>query len=111
MKKTVILAVVVLFFMSCDTQKQMKKAEMTTNEDSLSYAFGISIGENLKRDSIKLNPIIVGKALTEFNEGTAVMNSEEANKKIQSFFEGKEKAKHQAAIGAGEDFLKENAAN
>ena len=108
MKKTVILAVVVLFFMSCDTQKQMKKAEMTTNEDSLSYAFGISIGENLKRDSIELNPVIIGKALAELNEGTASMTAEEANKKIQSFFEEKEKAKHQVAVEAGEKFLKEN---
>ncbi|MEA2043196.1 MAG: FKBP-type peptidyl-prolyl cis-trans isomerase [Bacteroidota bacterium] len=109
MRKVLILAIAVIFFMGCDTQKQMKKAEMTTNEDSLSYAFGISIGENLKRDSIELNPVVLGKALAELNDGNASMTAEEANTMIQSFFEDKEKEKYQTTVEAGKKFLEDNA--
>jgi FKBP-type peptidyl-prolyl cis-trans isomerase len=108
MKKTVILAFVALIFASCDTQKQMEKAEMETKEDSLSYAFGISIGDNLKKDSIELDPVMLGKALIDIKADKAAMTPEEANKTIQSFFEKKEQAKHQVNIDAGEKFLKEN---
>lgn len=110
MKHTLILLMAAVFFMaSCDTQKQMEKAEMKTKEDTLSYAFGISIGENLKRDSIVLDPIMLGKALGELNDEKAQMTAEEANEIIQKFFEEKEMAKHQVTIDAGKKFLSDNA--
>jgi FKBP-type peptidyl-prolyl cis-trans isomerase FklB len=108
MKKTVILALVALIFASCDTQKQMEKAELKTKEDSLSYAFGISIGDNLKKDSIELDPVMLGKALIDIKEDKGAMTPEEANKTIQDFFEKKEQSKHQVNIDAGEKFLADN---
>lgn len=109
MKKIVIITVVALAFASCDTQKQMEKAEVKTKEDSLSYAFGISIGDNLQKDSIELDPVMLGKALYDLKNEEALMTAEEANQAIQSFFQEKEKAKHQVAIDEGEKFLSENA--
>ncbi len=110
MKHTLILLIAAVFFMtSCDTTKQMEKAEMKTKEDSLSYAFGISIGENLKRDSIELDPLILGKALTDLKNGKQKMTAEEANKVIQNAFQEKEMEKNKPVIEAGKKFLAENA--
>lgn len=94
--------------MKVDAQK-LKRVKIESYEDSVSYAFGISIAENLKSQEIdNINPMAVAKAFDDFNKEEAQMNAKEANAMIQSFFEEKEKEKYAEIVEQGETFLAEN---
>jgi len=103
---------------SCGSLKGNKKMAQTDREDpknsvdSVSYAFGISIGMNLKNQKItNLNPDVLAQAIKDVNDSTyeQKMTEKEANLAIQKFFDDIEAEKHGPAIKAGKDFLAENA--
>ncbi|NPA68010.1 MAG: FKBP-type peptidyl-prolyl cis-trans isomerase, partial [Chlorobi bacterium] len=109
MKKIFITAGVLFFILFADAQK-VKNIKLKTYNDSLSYAFGISIADNLKNQGTKnLNPQAVGRAFQDFYSGKAKITPDDANKIIQKHFEAEEAEKHTATIEEGKKFLAENA--
>ncbi len=94
--------------MENDAQK-LKKVKLETAEDSISYAFGISIAENLKTQNIdNIQPMAIAKAFDDFNKNKSQMTGDEANTMIQKFFEDKEAENHKEAVEEGKKFLAEN---
>ena len=51
--------------------KSIKSSKIKTSEDSLSYAFGIVNYNALLTDSLKLNPMVVAKAMMDGEKGSA----------------------------------------
>ena len=97
---------------ACEGQKNKESNGKLTNDvDSISYAIGASIGQNLKRDALTdLNVDLIGKGIKDaFKNDSSIMNSTQAQSAIQSFMGNREKKKGEANIAKGKKFLEENA--
>ena len=86
-------AILIAFmFVSCG-KSSFKSAKIKTQEDSLSYAFGIYNYNALLTDSLKLNPVLVAKAMSEAEKGTPAMSDESARGYIMMFLNKREAEK------------------
>lgn len=114
----ILTGIIVIMLGSC-AKSSIKNAKMKSNEDSLSYAFGIVNYNALMADSLTLNPTIVAKAMLDGKEGKAVMTDEIARGFIMAFINNRETAKaaqqaelnkvtYKEYITANESFLAEN---
>ena len=109
MKKILMSALILTFAINLNAQK-VKNVKLKTNIDSLSYAFGVSIAQNLETQKIaNLNPSAIGRAFQDFYNKEEKITAEDANKLIQTHFDNQEALKHKAAVEEGEKFLAENA--
>ena len=89
---------------------------LKTQQDSVSYAIGMSIGQNLKKSYIDVNPEIFLRAIKDANDTTKVLLNEEQAKALMMRFSViqqkkiDEIKKKEAAenIAAGEKFLASN---
>ena len=109
MKKYLIIALVFSVSLNMSAQK-VKDIKMKTKNDSLSYAFGISIADNLATQKIEnLNPQAIGRAFQDFYNKEAKISADDANKLIQKHFEDQEAQKYKPTVEEGEKFLAENA--
>jgi hypothetical protein len=68
----VMTAVIALMLGSC-AKSSLKNAKLESKEDSLSYAFGIVNYNALTKDSLLLDPTIVGRAMLDGKEGKPLM--------------------------------------
>jgi len=106
-------AVIALMLGSC-AKSSLKNAKLKSKEDSLSYAFGIVNYNALTRDSLMLDPMIVGKAMLDGKEGTALMEDDIARSYIMGYISAREadKAKIKAEQDkvTFKDFIAENEA-
>ncbi len=109
MKKYLIVALVFSVSLNMSAQK-VKDIKMKTKNDSLSYAFGISIADNLSTQKIEsLNPQAIGRAFQDFYNKEAKISADDANKLIQKHFEDQEALKYKPTVEEGKKFLAENA--
>ena len=107
--KVILILIATFFFIHLNAQK-VQDVKLKTHNDSLSYAFGISIAENLKRQKIdNINPRAIGRAFQDFYKNENKINKDDANKMIQTHFEDMEAKKHKATVDEGKKFLAENA--
>ena len=98
---------------SCDAQKEKgknKTMEMKTEIDSVSYALGVNIGENIKGQFKDVNVDVLSQAIKDAYKGETNMTMDEAGPMLQAYAQ-----KAQARIGeenlkAGEEFLATNGA-
>jgi FKBP-type peptidyl-prolyl cis-trans isomerase len=84
--------VIALMLGSCG-KSAVKSSKLKTNEDSLSYAFGIVNYNALKTDSLMLDPMIVAKAMIEGKEGNPMMADDVARAYIMKFINQREAGK------------------
>lgn len=69
MNKTIILAIAVLMLSSCDKKGGDSAAQIKTEIDSVSYAYGQYMAMQIKRSEWeKLNPEMIKLAFNDFNE-------------------------------------------
>ncbi len=109
-KKIIFILISFFFSVQLTNAQKVKDIKLKTYNDSLSYAFGISIAENLKAQKIEnINPQAIGRAFQDFYKNESKINKDDANKMIQNHFENMEAQKHQATIDEGKKFLAENA--
>jgi len=85
-------AVIALMLDSCGNSA-LKNAKLKTQEDSLSYAFGIVNYNALTQDSLILNPVLVAKAMMDGKDGDPLMEDEIARSFIMAFINKRETAK------------------
>lgn len=108
-----LIAVSSLFLIACNDSSNTGGAEVSieTMEDSLAYALGVNIGENLKQSGFdQLNTAALEKALNDVYSGDSTLFSiEEAGQVINNFMMVKSEAKAAGAKQAGLEFLAENA--
>lgn len=79
-------------------------------KDSASYAFGLSVAENLKSLGITgLNYTVLSKAMNDVFEGNKLLiASEQSQKVIYNYITEANKAKFAGSIAEGTKFLEEN---
>ncbi|MGE5419056.1 MAG: FKBP-type peptidyl-prolyl cis-trans isomerase [Chloroflexota bacterium] len=116
--RLIALTVVTVFILGA-CNKNVSSVKIKTKEDSLSYAFGIVNYNALSQDSLKLDPMIVAKAMQDGEQGKAQMEDMDARNFIMAFINQREilKAEQKAVldkelykdwVAQNEDFLAKN---
>jgi FKBP-type peptidyl-prolyl cis-trans isomerase FklB len=98
------------------TSKAQAPLTLKTQKEKASYAIGMNIGKNLKRDSVEVDPAILYRALKDAIAGNKLLLTDEEAKgaltALQTEVRAKEEAKIKAAAvenkKAGEEFLAAN---
>jgi FKBP-type peptidyl-prolyl cis-trans isomerase len=116
MKKILIIALIIPFGMNIHAQK-VKKVKLKTETDSLSYALGLSLADNLSQQKVKdLNPLAIARAFQDYYKKEAQMENQEAKEYVQTYFmkqgeakQKEEEKKFEKIKKEGEEFLKKNA--
>jgi FKBP-type peptidyl-prolyl cis-trans isomerase FklB len=88
----VMTGVIALMLGSCG-KGGLKSSNLKSNEDSLSYAFGVVNYNALKQDSLLLDPMIVAKAMMDGKENKPLITDEAARKFITNFIKKREAEK------------------
>lgn len=113
-KKVFVLASAFLIttLFSCQGQKS-KSVALNSQADSVSYAIGMTIGANMKKDGLdSLNLEILKEALRSALKGdSSMIDQNQAQMVIQSYLSNKQKVKSDANMAAGKKFLADNKKN
>lgn len=90
---------------------QIKKVDLKTETDSLSYAIGINMGYNLKNSKIdNVNIIAIANGMQDVKaEAKDLMTPEKSMELIQKFLNKQKDAEGKKNIEDGKKFLDENA--
>ncbi|MFT4969041.1 MAG: FKBP-type peptidyl-prolyl cis-trans isomerase FklB [Chitinophagales bacterium] len=108
-----VMALVSLTLFSCNEEASAPgfSGDLSSVEDSVSYALGINIGQNLKQSGFKnVNVQAMGKAIAEIYAGDSTsLNAEEAGALINNYMTKQSEVKADGAKEEGIAFLAENA--
>lgn len=115
---TIIIALLAIILSSCG-KKAVTATRLKSNNDTLSYAFGINIYYSLKNDSIELNPAAIAKAMYEAANNKQIMDDNMARTYIMSFLNQQEEKRiakqeemnkeiYKGNIARGDSFLQAN---
>lgn len=110
-KLLVIFAGVLLIAAGCKTSNQVNARldQLNTAADSLSYALGVSIGQNLKEQGIEnLNYSALAQGMEEQYNEEAMMTPADADDYVRNTFTEIRQEQERAAKQEGLDFLEEN---
>ncbi len=113
MKKLLILPLLALVTLySCNQTNTNDKTnmELKTELDSVSYAIGLDIANNLKHNKLEnLNVNILAEAIvTAFEGGEAKMTPEQAGATVQAFIQKQIEEENAPRIAEGEAYLEAN---
>ncbi len=112
MQKVIFSSLLVLGMVMAGCAQKTKKAskELTSENDSLGYAIGVSLAENFKRQGLEeLNIDQLYAAIEDFRKGEAQMTMEQADSCVRLILDGRQAAKDVDNKVIGEKFLAENA--
>ena len=104
-----IVAGLVITFTSCG-QKETKETNYTLKSeiDSVSYAIGISIGENFKKQDLTISQDAFFKAMKDVYAGTEfAINKKDGDQLVQTYFQKQQQGKFAVNIEKGAAFLAE----
>lgn len=107
--KVFLIALTISFSFSAFAQTNV---ELKTKLDSVSYALGVSIGENLERSGLsEMNYDLFVKAIKQslHNKSVLLMNSDEANQLLGAYFQKLQKEKAEKDLVENKKWLEENA--
>lgn len=109
---TLAAAFIIVTLFSCEGQKG-KSVALTTTADSVSYAIGMTIGANMKKDGLdSLNLDILKEAIrTAIKGDSSLINQQLSQTVIQSYLTSKQKIKSEGNMMAGKKFLADNKKN
>ncbi len=113
MRKLFILPLLALAtLMSCSQTevKEEKSMEMKTELDSVSYALGVDIANNLKQADLgTVNVDVFTEAMsTILSGGESVMDEQKVRETIAAYFQKAATKKYEGVIAEGEKFLEDN---
>ena len=111
MKKSLILAATIPFFIACNENKNNNQVVQLNSEiDSVSYAIGVNIGEGLSQQISDVNPDLLKSGLDDALDSNklALFAGEECQQVIQSYFMKKQEAATAELKADGIKFLEEN---
>jgi FKBP-type peptidyl-prolyl cis-trans isomerase FklB len=113
MKFKYILTVTVIVttsLLSCNGQKGRSAVKLKSQTDSVSYAIGMSLGENFKKDKLdSLNLDILNAAIHSVLAGDSMaLDSRQSQMCIQNYFMAKQKKEGEANLAKGKQFLEQN---
>lgn len=108
--KVVMCACISVMLMACQGNTQ-EKVQLTTQSDSISYAIGIDIGKNLKRQSIEVTPAALARGIKDAIDSSQALLTDEQCQEVMTSFQhqmvSKELEKHKKE---GETYLAANKA-
>jgi FKBP-type peptidyl-prolyl cis-trans isomerase FklB len=98
-----------LVISACGQAGKGKQAELKNQNDSLSYALGVSIGSNLKRSELgEVNTKLMAKGMQDMLDSTETMDVKDAEMLIQTILKSKEEAKSSVQKEEGKKWLENN---
>jgi FKBP-type peptidyl-prolyl cis-trans isomerase FklB len=104
--------IAILGLSSCQGQKsESVNHKLATQMDSVSYSIGVSIGENLKKDSLnQINVDLLGQGIKNvLMNDSLVLRPEASQMTIQRFMQKRMELKGKASLEKGKKFFEENA--
>jgi FKBP-type peptidyl-prolyl cis-trans isomerase len=108
---TAISLITVLVALACTSSASMadnKKVKMENEKDSLSYALGVVMGNNMK-GQVEVDEATFAKAFGAASRGEeTLMDTQAADQLVQNFFQKKQMEEQAAAKEEGLKFLAEN---
>lgn len=82
---------------------------LKNSADSLSYAIGVNIGQNIKQQGIEVNADVLAKAISDvMSGGKTIIEANECNSYIQNYFMNMTSKKASENQAKGEAFLATN---
>jgi FKBP-type peptidyl-prolyl cis-trans isomerase len=84
-KGLIVLTGLIALLLGACAQSSIKNSKLVTETDTLSYAIGANFYNQLSRDSIALNPLVLAKAMMDAKEGKLVMNEMEVQNFLMRF--------------------------
>lgn len=111
MKKIIALALIALAGNFASAQKYFDKAKVSTSNDSLSYALGYMLAQNIIKEGISdFDPTVIGKAFNDSKKNdTPAMNLEECQTVLQAYFNKAENELKEKQLAKEKTFMEENA--
>jgi len=110
-KKSLILAATIPFFIACNENKNNNQVvELNSEIDSVSYAIGVNIGEGLSQQISDVNPDLLKSGLDDALDSNklALFAGQDCQQIIQSYFMKKQEAATAELKAGGIKFLEEN---
>ena len=99
----------VITFASCKQEAKKEAVELTTVVDSVSYALGVDIANNLKKSFTELNGNAIAMGITDvIVDSASIIDDTKATTIIQNYMKKKQKEDAKPLIEAGQKFLDEN---
>lgn len=113
---SIVLIFIAVALLSCNTgEKKSDDVALKSEIDSVSYAIGSSVGNNIIKDSLHTllnHDAIVAGLLDQIKGNDIKINSQESQRVISTYFRKKQEAETLEKFGdnkkAGEEFLAEN---
>lgn len=95
------------FVVSSCGQNDLSRTELKTENDTISYAIGVTFGSNLLMSGLdEINPQAIARAIQEvFDSESTFINPEQANMMLNDYFANLQFGTN---LEDGEDFLAEN---
>ncbi len=101
--------VVVILFVSVITFSKTQAQSLKTALDSLSYAIGINVGDNIRNQKLSVNADILAKGIKDaMANNKGIMTSESSSAFIQSYFQRESEKVGIENKTKGEAFLAQN---
>lgn len=96
--------------LSCNGQKGKSTVKLKNEVDSVSYAIGLSLGDNFKKDKLdSLDLEIMMKGIKAVLNGDSLaFDAKTSQATIQSYFGAKQKREGEANLAKGRKYLEEN---
>jgi FKBP-type peptidyl-prolyl cis-trans isomerase FklB len=118
MKFRLVAAIALLCFgISACQQGEIKKSDLKTQKDSVSYSIGINVGKSLKKSSIEVEPAVVLQGIKDAidRDSLYLLTDEEMNKTMMGLQSSmmkkkREQMKAEADVNKkeGQEFLEKN---
>ena len=111
MKNYLLPTLISLAIVGCSTMAQDEGTSSSSNgtENEVSYAIGVSIGENLKAQDFEgLSYDEISRGISDVYAETASVDITEAQKIVQEYQETQKSAKYSVNLKTAEDFLASN---
>lgn len=106
--ETITMKQIFLSILVCLTTATLT-AQTPTRMDSISYALGVVLSQNLKQQGFDaVDPAELAKGFDEGISGTNSLTPDAANRLISEYMQEKQKEKAAAASAEGQNFLAEN---
>lgn len=96
-------------FPACSAKKITSKQDLKTEEEKLSYAIGMQIGESLKRTGAKIDQNALAQAIEQVLKGSKpILTDDEAMQIQRDYFQKASKEKGEKSKKEGDDYLAKN---
>ncbi|MBQ3655898.1 MAG: FKBP-type peptidyl-prolyl cis-trans isomerase [Bacteroidales bacterium] len=111
MKKIFILALIALTGNFAQAQKYFDKAKISSSNDSLSYALGYMLSQNIVKEGITdFDATLIGKAFNDSKKNNSpLLSLDECKDVLQNFFQKKDDELKSSQLAKEKAFLEANA--